>query len=70
MNDGVYIVNPHYEILYINPVIEREFGPVKGRKCHEYFHDLQRSVPGVRVKRFCRENGPLGMAILQNRQNL
>ena len=23
-----------------NPVIEKEFGPIKGRKCHEYFHDL------------------------------
>lgn len=40
MGDGVYIVNQQYEIQYINPVIEREFGPVKERKCHEYFHDL------------------------------
>ena len=58
MNDGVYIVNQQYEILYTNPVIEKEFGPVKGRKCHEYFHDLpdglflvqesKRSLPGKR----------------------
>jgi PAS domain S-box-containing protein len=40
MNDGVYIVNQQYEILYTNPVVEREFGPVKRRKCHEYFYNL------------------------------
>jgi|GEM_PF-624032 len=40
MNDGVYIVNPQYEILYTNPVVEKEFGPVKSRKCHEYFYNL------------------------------
>jgi PAS domain S-box-containing protein len=39
MSDGAYIVNPQYEILYTNPVVEKEFGPVKGRKCYEYFHD-------------------------------
>ena len=30
LNDGVYIVNQQYEILYTNPVIEKEYGPVKG----------------------------------------
>ncbi|WP_119966653.1 EAL domain-containing protein [Simplicispira lacusdiani] len=36
--DGVYIVSPSYEIEYLNPVLEREFGPINGRKCFEYFH--------------------------------
>jgi len=40
MSDGVYIVNQHYEILYTNPVVEKEFGPVKRLTCHEYFYDL------------------------------
>ncbi len=40
MKDGVYSVNQQYEILYINPVIEKKFGPIKGRKCYEYFNDL------------------------------
>ena len=40
MNDGVCIVNQQNEIQYANPVIEREFGPVDGRHCHEYFNDL------------------------------
>ena len=38
--DGVYIVNQHCEVLYTNPVVEKEFGPVKGRRCHEYFYGL------------------------------
>ncbi|MCP4591227.1 MAG: PAS domain S-box protein, partial [bacterium] len=36
--DGVYIVSQQWDIEYVNPVIEREFGPVDGRKCYEYFH--------------------------------
>jgi hypothetical protein len=43
MEDGVFIVNRQHEIEYVNPAIEKEFGPVKGRKCYEYFCDL----PGV-----------------------
>ncbi|MBI5745750.1 MAG: EAL domain-containing protein [Nitrospirae bacterium] len=45
MEDGVYIVNQAYDIEYINPVIEREFGPVEGRKCYEYFHDRDEVCP-------------------------
>jgi PAS domain S-box-containing protein len=40
MQDGVYIVNQEYDIEYINPVIEKEFGPINGRKCYQYFHEL------------------------------
>ncbi|MBK9574061.1 MAG: diguanylate cyclase [Rhodoferax sp.] len=36
--DGVYITNAEHEIEYLNPVLEREFGPVNGRKCYAYFH--------------------------------
>ena len=38
MDDGVYIVNQNHEIEYINPVIERDFGKIEGRKCYEYLH--------------------------------
>jgi PAS domain S-box-containing protein len=41
MQDGVSIVGQQCDIQYINPKIEKEFGPVHGRKCHEYFHDLK-----------------------------
>jgi PAS domain-containing protein len=39
MPDGIYIVNQEYDIQYINPALEREFGNVSGRKCYQYFHD-------------------------------
>ncbi len=45
MADGVCIVNQHYDIEYINPVIEREFGPIKGRKCYSYFHNRTEVCP-------------------------
>ncbi len=45
MGDGVYIVNANYDIEYVNPVIEKTFGPVLGRKCHEYFHGRPEICP-------------------------
>jgi PAS domain S-box-containing protein len=45
MEDGVYIVNQQYDIEYINPLLERKYGPVNGRKCYEYFHDRNEVCP-------------------------
>ncbi|MCP4590269.1 MAG: hypothetical protein GY842_05975, partial [bacterium] len=46
--DGVYIVSQQWDIEYVNPVIEREFGPVDGRKCYEYFHNRTVTCPWCR----------------------
>ena len=35
---GIYIVNQQYDVEYVNPVIEREFGPVAGQKCYSFLH--------------------------------
>ncbi|WP_052263286.1 PAS domain-containing sensor histidine kinase [Geobacter pickeringii] len=48
MEDGVYIVNQRYEIEYINSALEREFGPVAGRKCYEYFSGSTELCPWCR----------------------
>jgi PAS domain S-box-containing protein len=45
MADGVYIVNQENDIEYINPVFQKEFGPVKRKKCYEYFHDREEVCP-------------------------
>lgn len=45
MQVGVCIVNQHNDIEYVNPVIEKEFGPVRGRKCYEYFHERTEVCP-------------------------
>ena len=45
MADGIYMVNHLFEIEYINPVLEKEFGPIKGRRCFEYFHDRKEACP-------------------------
>lgn len=42
MSDGVYIANETYDLVYHNPEIERERGPVKGRKCYQYVYDQPR----------------------------
>jgi PAS domain S-box-containing protein len=45
MEDGVYIVNQRYEIEYVNPIVEKEFGLIEGRKCYEYFHGGKEVCP-------------------------
>jgi PAS domain S-box-containing protein len=45
MKDGVYIVNQQCVLDYINPTIEKEFGPINGLKCYEYFHDSTSPCP-------------------------
>jgi PAS domain S-box-containing protein len=48
--DGVYIVNQQYDIEYINPVIEKVFGPINGRKCYSYLHDRTEVCPWCKNK--------------------
>ncbi|HRP95002.1 MAG TPA: EAL domain-containing protein [Rhodocyclaceae bacterium] len=36
--EGVYIAGAGHDIEYLNPALERRFGPTAGRKCYEYFH--------------------------------
>ncbi len=50
MEEGVYIVNQQYDIEYINPVIEREFGSIQGRKCYLYFHNRTEVCPWCKNK--------------------
>jgi PAS domain S-box-containing protein len=46
MEDGVCTINQRYEVEYINPATERSLGPVKDRKCYEYFGGLTEACPG------------------------
>ncbi len=46
MKDGVSIISQEYELKFVNPVIEREFGPVAGRKCYDYFQGLENPCEG------------------------
>jgi signal transduction histidine kinase/CheY-like chemotaxis protein len=38
LDDGVYIVNGHYDIKYVNTILKKQFGEIQGRKCFNYFH--------------------------------
>jgi PAS domain S-box-containing protein len=39
MSDGVYIANETYDLVYHNPRIEHDRGPVEGRRCYQYVFD-------------------------------
>src|SRR4030042_980181 len=43
VEDGVYIINQENDIEYINPLLEKEYGPLNGRKCHEYFEGRKKA---------------------------
>lgn len=45
MTDGVYICNQSYDVVYVNPALEKDFGSYHGRKCYEYFHDRSEVCP-------------------------
>ena len=34
---GIYLADQEHNLQYINPVVERDFGPIDGRKCYAYF---------------------------------
>lgn len=42
MADGVAVVSADLDVQYVNPVLERDFGSYKSRKCYEYFHGQDR----------------------------
>jgi PAS domain S-box-containing protein len=50
MEDGVCTTNQRYEIEYINPATERSLGPVRERKCYEYFSGLTEVCPGCPIQ--------------------
>ena len=52
--DGVYIVSQNYDVEYINPVIEKAFGGIQGRKCYAYLHDRPDVCPWCRNDVACR----------------
>lgn len=37
--DGISVITQDGYIEYLNPALERDFGPVAGRTCHEYLHE-------------------------------
>ncbi|GEM_PF-2389455 len=45
MSDGVYIVNQGFDLEYVNPAIENEFGQAEGHKCYQYLHGLETTCP-------------------------
>lgn len=45
MTDGLCIVSRDYNIEYVNPPFESEYGLLNGRKCYEYFHKRKEVCP-------------------------
>ena len=37
--DGISVIREDGQVEYLNPALERDFGPVAGRSCHEYFQE-------------------------------
>jgi PAS domain S-box-containing protein len=50
IDDFIYIVNSQHEIEFINASLEKEFGPIDGKKCYEYFNDFTEVCPWCKMK--------------------
>jgi len=55
MEDGVHIVDQQYEIQYVNRSLEKDMGPVQGRKCYAYFHDRSDPCPKCYMQELFRD---------------
>jgi len=55
MGNGVCIINHDFEIQYVNPILETEFGKAEGQKCHKYFHEKETACPFCSNKEFENE---------------
>ena len=51
MKDGIYIMNREHDIQYVNPVLQKEFGPPDGKKCYQYFHDITKPCSWCKNKK-------------------
>jgi PAS domain S-box-containing protein len=49
MKDGVFIVNEQYTVEYINSELEKDFGPLEGRKCYQYFSNREEPCPWCKI---------------------
>jgi len=45
IGDGICIINEQYDIEYVNPALEAQFGTVNGRKCYQYLSDSEVVCP-------------------------
>ncbi len=45
IKDGIYMVDSECNVVYVNPVIKREFGMVDEKKCYEYLNGLREQCP-------------------------
>jgi PAS domain S-box-containing protein len=43
--EGIYMVNENYDIEYANPVLIEMYGPIEGKKCHEFFQEFDAPCP-------------------------
>jgi len=43
--EGIYMVNESYDIEYANPVLIEMYGPIEGKKCHEFFQEFDAPCP-------------------------
>lgn len=48
MGEGIYIINKQYDIEYLNPALKKEYGPVRVKKCYEYFLDRKEVCPSCK----------------------
>lgn len=42
MVDGIYIVSEDYDLDFVNSILKKDFGPTDGKKCYEYFYQVDK----------------------------
>lgn len=50
MEDAVYIINRNHDIEYANRATLSQFGPLKGQKCYQYFHNEKKPCSWCKIE--------------------
>jgi PAS domain S-box-containing protein len=57
-NASVDIIDADFNLVYVNPAWERQYGPAAGRKCYAYFMGRDRMCPDCRIPEALRTRQP------------
>lgn len=65
MPEGILVLNHSFQIEYVNPLMEKNFGPLRGRKCYEYLYDRTEACPHCHDQEIYKGNTVCGETFIE-----
>lgn len=65
MPEGILVLDHSFQIEYVNPLLEKNFGPLKGRKCYEYLYGRTEACPHCHDQEVYKGNTVYGETFIE-----